>query len=552
MEEKKLLGLNNNRLPKVQIIKDINEKKVLVSGKLYMCWKLDDQYAQRIAIVSLYKSKICTQEELADIFSIHIKSIYNYIASFERGGMEGLIGSRRGPKRSWKLISEVKGKILYEVLHNNIKEYQAIQKELKLKWQLKISKESIRQVLVENGLAMESNNSFSSEEQLNFYDEPSTDQLNLNLNYGNTIGSETTMITGQSNNKSSEFYNWQNSSLKGMRHYSSAEREYLNKLEVGEYNTYGGGMLFLAFLEHYQFLEMIKHIINIKTYEGYSLEQLCLCLFYFDLFGFQSIENFKTVYSDEYGLLLGKLTSPSIYTLRRFLHKIRKLNKAEELIEEFGKGYLKSGLVKWGVLYIDSHFLPYYGFLVISMGWYTVRNKALKGSYNFIANDEEFNPLIFLIRPSSEDLLEKIPEIINKSKKIAKEVGIDSKNLTVIFDREGYCAELFRKLDGEEGLDGALREGEEKVKFITWAKYADKWVNDFDENKFTEEVIVEYKIRKKKTIYYFDTKRSMSKYGKIRAIVIANGPEERRMAIYIVFKKNILDYFLNYTSAKLS
>ena len=59
------------------------------------------------------------------------------------------------------------------------------------------------------------------------------------------------------------------------------------------------------------------------------------------------------------------------------------------------------------MLYIDEHFLPYYGARVISMGWFTVRDRPLKGSCNFIANDEEFNPLIFLIRSSSEDLIEK-------------------------------------------------------------------------------------------------------------------------------------------------
>ncbi len=316
-----------------------------------------------------------------------------------------------------------------------------------------------------------------------------------------------------------------------MRYYSSAERIYLNRLEQGEYNTYAGALLFLPLLERYNFLPTIKQIIKIKMYEGYRLEQLCLTLFYFDIFGFRSIENFKTVYPDEYGILIGRQSSPSIYTLRRFLHEIRKLKKGEELIEEFGKEYLKNDIVKWGVLYIDAHFLPYYGFVVISMGWHSVRKRPLKGSYNFIANDEEFNPLLFLVRASSEDLLEKIPEIINKSKKLAKEVGIDSKDLTVIFDREGYSAELFRRLDGKEGEELEWKD-EDKVRFITWAKYADKWVNDFDESKFSKEVSVEYKIRKKKVIKYFETKRSMSKYGKIRTIVIENGPDEKRTSIY--------------------
>src|SRR2546429_297991 len=35
----------------------------------------------------------------------------------------------------------------------------------------------------------------------------------------------------------------------------------------------------------------------------------------------------------------------------------------------------------------------------------------MKGSYNFLAVDERFAPWLFLIRSSSEDLLQKIPEL---------------------------------------------------------------------------------------------------------------------------------------------
>lgn len=274
-------------------------------------------------------------------------------------------------------------------------------------------------------------------------------------------------------------------------------------------------------------------MIDIKTYEGYCLEQLCLTLFYFDIFGFESIENFKTVYPEEFGILIGKLNSPSIFTLRRFLHRVRELKKGEELIEEFGKEYLKSGLVNCKVLYIDEHFLPYYGARVISMGWFTVRDSPLKGSYNFIAVDEKFNPVIFLIRASSEDLLDKVAEIINKVREIGEQIGIDSKELTVIFDREGYCAELFRILDCEDvGETVRHTRVDEQVKFISWVKYADKWVNDFNEEEFKNKVTVKYKIQDSDEIKYFVTERQMSKYGKIRTVVIESGRKNQRSAIY--------------------
>jgi len=45
---------------------------------------------------------------------------------------------------------------------------------------------------------------------------------------------------------------------------------------------------------------------------------------------------------------MGRAQSPSLFTLRRFLHKVRKLGKGEGLIDEFALTYLKSGLAAWG------------------------------------------------------------------------------------------------------------------------------------------------------------------------------------------------------------
>ena len=170
---------------------------------------------------------------------------------------------------------------------------------------------------------------------------------------------------------------------------------YSDQLKQGSYNSYTGGLLFSPFLSHYPFLSTIREILDMPAQEGYSLEELCQTLFYL-VFGFRSTEDFKRVYPQEFGLLMGRATSPSHFTLRRFLHKVRTLAKSEELIEAFARMYLKTGLATWGVLYIDAPFLGV---------------------------DEHFNPWIFLVRSSSEDLLQKIPELIGKVKEAARAAG---------------------------------------------------------------------------------------------------------------------------------
>ena len=64
--------------------------------------------------------------------------------------MQGLIGQRSGPKQSWKLVPEVRAKILLTVLKDGIREYSLLQKRIQEDWNMQVSTESIRQVLIES------------------------------------------------------------------------------------------------------------------------------------------------------------------------------------------------------------------------------------------------------------------------------------------------------------------------------------------------------------------------------------------------------------------
>ena len=304
---------------------------------------------------------------------------------------------------------------------------------------------------------------------------------------------------------------------------------YLGQWERGDYNAYAGGLLFSPLLRKYEYLQSTRSVYNVESFEGYSLDEFSLTLFHYDLFGLRSMEDFKRVYAEEFGVLLGRMQSPSIFTLRRFLHKIRAFEKSEELIDVFGRTYLKHGFAKWGVMYIDGHFMPYYGGCPINKGWHGVRQVPMKGSYNFLAVDEEFHPWLFLIRSSAEDLLQKIPELIEKAQRLRDAAGVGGKDkmLIVLFDREGYSAELFRQLNDKNGLS---RNG--KVIFISWAKYVDRWIAEEPDERFDKTAEVTYQIKKPETVRYFQTNRQMNKYGDIRSIVIESGRKKKRAAIY--------------------
>lgn len=517
----------------VELLENEGRVCVLVKGHPYMSWEFGDEDSRRMAIVQLDACGQATREQLADVFSVHVNSVQKYITSYARNGFEGLISQQRGPQGGWKLTPHRRGKILLVALREGLGSVEAIQVRMREVWHEEISRRSIRRVLKENGLqdieSLEADRRIENGELFEFQADR---QLDLGLGLSEytgtwfaddeTLGEEQRPVQDSATDAAA---------FPGRRcRYSSAQRIYFDRLEHGDYNAYAGGLLFVPLLERYEFLPTLKRVIDIPTYEGYSLDELCLTLLYADVFGFRSMEDFKRAYPEEFGVLIGRTQSPGVFTLRRFLHKIREQGKSEALIDEFAVSYLKNGLAQWGVMYIDGHFLPYHGIYPIKKGWHGVRQIAMKGSYNFLAVDEDFRPWLFLIRSSSEDLLQKIPELIEKARKLGRAAGMSREaveDLIVLFDREGYSAELYRYLEGKD--KGA---GKRRAIFISWAKYADKWVYEIEEDALDQTVEVFYAIRKPEDVRCVEMSRTMNKYGKIRAIVIQSGSRKRRAAIY--------------------
>lgn len=534
------LNFSGWRAPKsVEVVEADGTTRVLVKGQLYMSWSSGDEGSFRLAMVQLFQCGLGKQEDLAAAFGRHITSLERYVADFADQGMPGLMPERRGPKGAWKLTPELRGKILWIVLRERIGKLEAIQQRLADAWQEEVSVPSIQQVLAENGLGEPiAPEGEATAVQNELFEPPPEKQLWLRLENGSggarcsNTGSSRFEVekgggsqTGQA--PGGDGSGWQR---EARRSYSRAQRVYLDRLEQGEDNAYAGGLLLTPLLARYGFLPTLSQVIPIPTHEGYSLEELGLTLFYLDVFGFRSMEDFKRAYPEEFGVLVGRAQSPSLFTLRRLLHRVRELGKGEALIEAFAQSYLQSGLAQWGVMYIDGHFMPYYGMFPITKGWHGVRQVPMKGSYNFLVVDARFTPWLFLIRSSSEDLLQKIPELIEKARRLGEQAGVSRERLDkviVVFDREGYSAELYRYLDGRD-----QGQGNRRALFISWAKYADKWVNDVTEEQLSQVAQVTHQIQEPEEIRYLETERTMSKYGKIRAIVIQSGENKQRSAIY--------------------
>ena len=99
---------------------DRHRQILTVEGSPYMQWAVEDVLTKRIAIAQLHELGMGSQEEIAAAFGISTKSVYNYIQMVAAKGSSGLTLRKQGPKVKWKINAEVRGKILYAFLREEI------------------------------------------------------------------------------------------------------------------------------------------------------------------------------------------------------------------------------------------------------------------------------------------------------------------------------------------------------------------------------------------------------------------------------------------------
>ena len=222
----------------IQVIEDNGLTRVLVRGQPYMRWRSGDEECVRLAIVQLYECGLGTEEDLAAAFGRHLRSVQRYVADFAGEGMQGLMPERRGPKGQWKLIAELRGKILLIVLREGIWKLEAIQQRLLEAWHETVSLPSIQQVLEENGLGDPTTRGVGDAVvQGELFGLQQEQQLVLGLEgesaqppkeVGGSSGPEKETAMGE--------VGGQEVGIDSRRNYSSAQRIYLDELEQGAYN----------------------------------------------------------------------------------------------------------------------------------------------------------------------------------------------------------------------------------------------------------------------------------------------------------------------------
>jgi len=504
----RIVSVNAN----VKIINRRGQITVLCHKLPFMRYYEGDLATQKVAIIQLYRTGLAEQKQIARAFGIHPNTVNNLIRSYGKIKDLSFLQRRRGPKDNYFLTPRVK-RVIYEEV--SLSQGKLSENELAHLVSQRIgediSRASISKALREGGFKDSPDDPFSSQLELTFEEESDPNQLKFNFTWNSdnsSLSRKTKPDFAQRNNNSD-----QRSFI-----ITRVDQFYLKRLSKGCICQYGGILIYNHLIEKLQFGPIIESYLSSLSTRKVNSKEICYSLLYGALLGVRSIEAFDRFFKKDFGILLGRITSFSAKTYRKFFDDISSLNKTEEIMLSFAQRFLECKIVQIGIFYFDGHFIPYHGLENLTKGFYTTIRLAMKGNLHYFVNDKNSSPLFFMLKEAQVDLIRIIPELIAKTRQIIKEYTSKVEPLKICFDRGGWSAPFFKELDKKY-----------RVLFYTWRKNVPAGVNEIPEEEF-KACLVKLKYEKM-IVKYLDEAIFLENYGKIRSLTVIHPKSKKRSPI---------------------
>jgi len=170
----------------------------------------------------------------------------------------------------------------------------------------------------------------------------------------------------------------------------------------------------------------------------------------------RSVEQLKNVRLKEAGAILGIGKLPSLPKIWEWFYNAAEKNVSINLLRDYYRFQIRSGLVGVWQWFTDGHLLPYTGKDKVHHSYNTQRRMPVPGQSNLVTCDINGNIVDFEIQEGKGDLKSRISELRKKWEKEIPEGPI------MVFDREGSGKSFFLSLIQAE------------CSFVTWEKHTDK------------------------------------------------------------------------------
>ncbi len=270
-------------------------------------------------------------------------------------------------------------------------------------------------------------------------------------------------------------------------------------------NRYAGGFLYWGIFQHFfGFMQLCGSFLGRDSVVIYVFTMMLV-------HGIESVEQLKTVFKREFGKLIGVKQLFSKNILWAKIHFVCRLRVSKSLIEGYFKRQARKSLVALYWLYIDGHFIPYYGKERIHKGFYTQRDQMMPGQTEMFVHDCHGQIVYFELQEGKGDIKQLMRTMSEKWS-----AYLSDKAPLVIADRECWGVSHFISMKG--------------YRFVTWEKYSkEKELSSISDKDFGDVFEVndkQYQVYEDKKTYSDDKSNSI----KLRRIVIWNKSSGKRSA----------------------
>lgn len=220
-----------------------------------------------------------------------------------------------------------------------------------------------------------------------------------------------------------------------------------------------GVLLAVPVLVRHGVLPVFQKIYGSLHPSFYGLRTLVLTLLFMALLRIKRPENLKGYAPNDLGRLLGLDRAPEVKTVRRKLANLADRKKGQLLLEALARQRLARQQETLAFLYVDGHVREYHGQEPLAKTKKAQSPVARPATTDFWVNDAQGSPLLVVTNEMHAALTQVLQPILEQVRALVP----SGQRLTVLFDRGGFSARLFRLLI-DNGFDViTYRKGQRRL-----------------------------------------------------------------------------------------
>jgi transposase len=380
-----------------QLLENEQGGAVFIYGMATWCYEPGDVVGRRLAAVQLVETDTAGPTEVAAAFGVEFETLRRWRRAWAEHGVEGLIEKRRGPRAPFKLVPEVRSRIV----------------------ELRSKKMSLRAIGAEVGL------------------DASTVRRAL-LEVVTEADERVPPPSGELEPLARPADRSNERALARAGLLSGAEPAICEGASL----PFAGALLVLPALSAGGLLSCFQSIYASGRAAFYSLQSLLLSLVFLLLIGECRAEGLTRLDPVDLGRLIGLDRAPEVKTMRRRLGDLAQHKRSAELLGALARHHLARDGADCSLFYLDGHVRAYHGAARLPKAHLARARLSAPGELDSWLCDASGNGVLVW---SSEPGASLSGELARATAEIRALLGKGA-TPTVVFDRGGYSPKLFAEL----------------------------------------------------------------------------------------------------------